>query len=88
MTASMTSERPGKRDRLVAGAREAIYRQGFEAPTIAATRDPAVRRANGTLGSDHPPDLHRGFYTNERRAVGDRWRFAPVEGPLDGEELR
>jgi len=35
MTASVTSERPGKRDRLVAGARETIYRQGFEATTIA-----------------------------------------------------
>jgi hypothetical protein len=42
MTASVTSERPGKRDRLLAGAGEAIYRQGFEATTIAATRDPAV----------------------------------------------
>ena len=54
MTASVTSERPGKRDRLVAGAGEAIYRQGFEATTIAES----VRR------------------------------FAPAEGPLDGEELR
>ena len=35
MTASVTSERPGKRDRLVAGARETIYRQGVEATTIA-----------------------------------------------------
>jgi TetR/AcrR family transcriptional regulator, transcriptional repressor for nem operon len=35
MAASVTSERPGKRDRLVAGARETIYRQGFEATTIA-----------------------------------------------------
>jgi AcrR family transcriptional regulator len=35
MTASVTSERPGKRDRPIAGAREAIYRQGFEATTIA-----------------------------------------------------
>jgi hypothetical protein len=62
MTASVTSERPGKRDRLVAGAGEAIYRQGFEATTIAATRDPAV-------------------WSQVRR-------FAPAEGPLDGEELR
>jgi TetR/AcrR family transcriptional regulator, transcriptional repressor for nem operon len=35
MTASVTSERPGKRDRLVAGAREAIHRQGAEATTLA-----------------------------------------------------
>ena len=35
MTDSVTSERPGKRDRLVAGARETIYRQGVEATTIA-----------------------------------------------------
>jgi len=35
MTASLTSERPGKRDRLVAGARETIHRQGVEATTIA-----------------------------------------------------
>ena len=35
MAASVTSERPGKRDRLVAGARETIHRQGFEATTIA-----------------------------------------------------
>jgi TetR/AcrR family transcriptional regulator, transcriptional repressor for nem operon len=35
MPASVTSERPGKRDRLIAGARETIYRQGFEATTIA-----------------------------------------------------
>ena len=35
MTASVTSERPGKRDRLVAGARETIHRQGVEATTIA-----------------------------------------------------
>jgi TetR/AcrR family transcriptional regulator, transcriptional repressor for nem operon len=35
MAASVTSERPGKRDRLVAGARETIYRQGVEATTIA-----------------------------------------------------
>jgi AcrR family transcriptional regulator len=35
MTASVTSERPGKRDRLIAGARETIHRQGFEATTIA-----------------------------------------------------
>ncbi len=35
MAASVTSERPGKRDRLVAGARETIYRQGFAATTIA-----------------------------------------------------
>ena len=35
MTASLTSERPGKRDRLVAGAREAIHRQGVEATTLA-----------------------------------------------------
>jgi AcrR family transcriptional regulator len=35
MAASVTSERPGKRDRPVAGARETIYRQGFEATTIA-----------------------------------------------------
>jgi len=35
MAASVTSERPGKRDRLIAGARETIYRQGFEATTIA-----------------------------------------------------
>ena len=35
MTVSLTSERPGKRDRLVAGAREAIHRQGVEATTLA-----------------------------------------------------
>ena len=35
MANSMTSERPGKRDRLVAGAGETIYRQGVEATTIA-----------------------------------------------------
>ena len=35
MTDSVTSERPGKRDRLVAGACETIYRQGVEATTIA-----------------------------------------------------
>jgi AcrR family transcriptional regulator len=35
MTDSVTSERPGKRDRLVTGARETIYRQGVEATTIA-----------------------------------------------------
>jgi TetR/AcrR family transcriptional regulator, transcriptional repressor for nem operon len=35
MAASVTSERPGKRDRLIAGARETIYRQGVEATTIA-----------------------------------------------------
>jgi AcrR family transcriptional regulator len=35
MPASVTSERPGKRDRLIAGARETIYRQGFEATAIA-----------------------------------------------------
>jgi AcrR family transcriptional regulator len=35
MPASVTCERPGKRDRLIAGARETIYRQGFEATTIA-----------------------------------------------------
>jgi AcrR family transcriptional regulator len=31
----VTSGTPGKRDRLIAGARETIYRQGFEATTIA-----------------------------------------------------
>jgi len=35
MTDSVATERPGKRDRLVDGAREAIYRQGVEATTIA-----------------------------------------------------
>ena len=35
MTAASTSERPGKRDRLVAGAREAVHRQGVEATTLA-----------------------------------------------------
>jgi TetR/AcrR family transcriptional repressor of nem operon len=35
MTDFATSERPGKRDRLIAGARETIYRQGVEATTIA-----------------------------------------------------
>lgn len=35
MTVSLTSERPGKRDRLIAGAREAIHRQGAEATTLA-----------------------------------------------------
>jgi AcrR family transcriptional regulator len=35
MTVSLTSARPGKRDRLVAGAREAIHRQGVEATTLA-----------------------------------------------------
>lgn len=35
MTDSTISERPGKRDRLIAGARETIYRQGVEATTIA-----------------------------------------------------
>jgi AcrR family transcriptional regulator len=35
MTASLTSERPGKRDRLIAGARETIHRQGVEATTLA-----------------------------------------------------
>lgn len=35
MTDSVTSERPGKRDRLIAGARETIHRQGVEATTIA-----------------------------------------------------
>ena len=35
MTDSTTIERPGKRDRLVAGARETIYRQGVEATTLA-----------------------------------------------------
>jgi TetR/AcrR family transcriptional regulator, transcriptional repressor for nem operon len=35
MTAPGTSERPGKRDRLIAGARETIYRQGAEATTLA-----------------------------------------------------
>jgi TetR/AcrR family transcriptional regulator, transcriptional repressor for nem operon len=35
MTNSETSERPGKRDRLIAGARETIYRQGVKATTIA-----------------------------------------------------
>ena len=34
MTNSETSKRPGKRDRLIAGARETIYRQGVEATTI------------------------------------------------------
>jgi AcrR family transcriptional regulator len=31
----LTSERPGKRDRLIAGARETIHRQGVEATTLA-----------------------------------------------------
>ena len=35
MTDSVTSDRPGKRDRLVAGARDTIYRQGVEPTTIA-----------------------------------------------------
>jgi AcrR family transcriptional regulator len=35
MAASVASERPGKRDRLVAGARDTIHRQGVEATTIA-----------------------------------------------------
>ena len=35
MAASLASERPGKRDRLVAAAREAIHRQGVEATTLA-----------------------------------------------------
>jgi TetR/AcrR family transcriptional repressor of nem operon len=35
MPNSVTSERPGKRDRLIAGAGELIYRQGVEATTIA-----------------------------------------------------
>ena len=35
MTDSATFDRPGKRDRLVAGARDTIYRQGVEATTIA-----------------------------------------------------
>src|SRR5579872_4599331 len=35
MTDSTARERPGKRDRLVAGARDTIYRQGVEATTIA-----------------------------------------------------
>jgi AcrR family transcriptional regulator len=35
MTSSEISERPGKRDRRVAGARETIYRQGVKATTIA-----------------------------------------------------
>jgi AcrR family transcriptional regulator len=35
MAASVASERPGKRDRLVVGARETIHRQGVEATTIA-----------------------------------------------------
>ena len=35
MTDSETSDRPGKRDRLVIGARDTIYRQGVEATTIA-----------------------------------------------------
>ena len=35
MTASLTSERPGKRDRLIAAAREMIHRQGVEATTLA-----------------------------------------------------
>ena len=35
MTASLTSERPGKRGRLIADARETIHRQGVEATTLA-----------------------------------------------------
>jgi len=35
MANSVTSERPGKRDRLIAAAGETIYRQGVEATTIA-----------------------------------------------------
>jgi AcrR family transcriptional regulator len=35
MTDSATTERPGKRERLVAGARDTIYRQGVEVTTIA-----------------------------------------------------
>ncbi len=35
MAASVTREGPGKRDRLVAGTREMIYRQGVEATTLA-----------------------------------------------------
>jgi TetR/AcrR family transcriptional repressor of nem operon len=35
MTDSVTSGTPGKRERLVAGARDTIYRQGVEATTIA-----------------------------------------------------
>jgi len=35
MTDSLTSEGLGKRDRLIAGARETIHRQGVEATTIA-----------------------------------------------------
>ena len=35
MTDSVTSVTPGKRERLVAGARDTIYRQGVEATTIA-----------------------------------------------------
>jgi AcrR family transcriptional regulator len=41
MTDSVKSERPGKRDRLVTGARETIYRQGVEATTIAHIADAA-----------------------------------------------
>jgi TetR/AcrR family transcriptional repressor of nem operon len=39
MTDSVTSERPGKRDRLIIGARETIHRQGVEATTIADIAD-------------------------------------------------
>ena len=41
MTDSATIERPAKRDRLVAGARETIYRQGVEATTIAEIAEAA-----------------------------------------------
>ncbi|MGO9973530.1 MAG: TetR/AcrR family transcriptional regulator [Solirubrobacteraceae bacterium] len=41
MTDSVTSERPGKRDRLVIGACDTIYRQGMEATTIAEIAEAA-----------------------------------------------
>jgi TetR/AcrR family transcriptional regulator, transcriptional repressor for nem operon len=41
MTDSGTSARPGKRERLVVGARDTIYRQGVEATTIAEIAEAA-----------------------------------------------
>ena len=40
-TNSMTNKRPGKRERLIIGAREAIHRQGAEATTIAEIAEAA-----------------------------------------------
>ena len=75
MAASVTSERPGKRDRLVAGARETIHRR----PSAAQVHHPRSRFTGRDMAAELG-DCQRGPSSSLTAPLAET-RCRPAPGP-------